>query len=251
MWYYQCRKDDKAVIDKLNELAEQFPTRGFDSYYGRIRAAGLSWNRKKVLRVYRMMKLKLRRKRKRCFPARTKKELYQPASVNQCWSADFMSDALANGRRIRIFNVIDDYNREALSVDAQYSYPAAYVIRCLEQLSVERGLPQQIRVDNGPEFISKAFQNWCESHQIEIQYIQPGKPTQNAYIERFNRLYREDILDAYLFINIEQVRILSEKWKEDYNNNHPHSSLKGMSPIVYHQNKMKINNQNLATLNWS
>ena len=251
MWYYQHRKDDSEVIDKLNELSEQLPTRGFDEYYGRIRSAGFKWNRKRVLRVYTLMKLKLRRKRKRRFPARVKRPLSQPGSINESWSADFMSDALANGRRVRIFNVIDDYNREALIVDAQYSYPADFVVRSLERLALERGLPKSIRVDNGPEFISKTFQTWCEQHEIAIHYIQPGKPTQNAYIERFNRLYREDILDAYLFMNLEQLEILNEKWKRDYNDNHPHSSLEGMSPIVFREKNNQIIQENLATSNWS
>jgi putative transposase len=144
-----------------------------------------------------------------------------------------MHDALENGRQIRILNIIDDYNREAVAVDAQYSYPSEYVVRCLEIIAPERGLHRQIRVDNGPEFLGKAFKKYCKDNNIDIHYIQPGKPTQNAYIERLNRLYREDILDAYLFNGIEQVRILSEKWKSDYNKNHSHSSLGGTSPFKY------------------
>jgi putative transposase len=233
MWYYQSSKDDNAVITELNTLAEQLPTRGFDAYYGRLREAGFKWNRKKVLRVYRKMKLGLRRKRKRRLPARIKRPLNQPIRMNKSWSADFMSDALDNGRRIRVLNIIDDYNREAIWVDAQFHYPAARVVRALEIARMERGLPDQIRVDNGPEFLSKEFRSYCKKHEVNILYIQAGKPTQNAYIERFNRLFREDILDAYLFTGIEQVRVLSESWKEDYNNNHPHKSLGGISPLKY------------------
>lgn len=144
-----------------------------------------------------------------------------------------MSDSLQNGRRIRVLNVIDDFNREALWIDAQYSYPSELVIRALEILQMERGLPKQIRVDNGPEFISHKLADFCKSKEVKLEFIQSGKPTQNAYVERFNRLFREDILDAYLFEKISSVRVLSDKWKDDYNNNHPHKSLGNMSPIQF------------------
>jgi putative transposase len=230
MWYYELKRDDSEVIAKLNVLAEELPTRGFDSYYGRIRAEGLKWNRKRVLRIYRMLKLNIRRKRKRRLPARIKQPLTQPLRPNESWSADFMSDALENGRRIRTFNMIDDFNREALSVEAKYSYPAEEVIRTIERVAFRRGYPRQIRVDNGPEFISQTFHEYCKDKGIRIQYIQPGKPTQNAYIERFNRLYREDVLDAYVFSRIKQILIVSEKWMDDYNGKHPHKSLGNISP---------------------
>ncbi len=245
MWYYQRRKDDREVIDKLNEMAERMPTRGFDEYYGRIRREGLLWNRKRVLRVYRLLKLKLRRKRKKRLPARVAQPLCQPDRPNETWSADLMEDALEYGRRIRILNIIDDYNREALCMDVQFTYPGEYVVRAMQVLEAEKGLPRCIRVDNGPEFISKVFQEYCKGKGIEILYIQPGKPTQNAYVERFNRLYREDILDAYLFSSIEQVRILTERFQSDYNNHHPHASLGKMSPIEYLHDEENESSENV------
>ncbi len=248
MWYYRRKRDDREVIDKLNELAEKLPARGFDNYYGRIRAEGLEWNRKRVLRVYRMLKLKLRRKRKKRFPNRIQKPLEVPKQANVTWSADLMSDSLENGRRIRILNIIDDFNREALCIDAQFSYPSSYVVRALEILEMERGLPQTIRVDNGPEFLSHLFTNYCLSRDIKIQYIQPGKPTQNAYVERFNRHYREDVLDAYLFNSLVQVHILSERFRREYNNNHPHSSLGGASPIQYLHDKGNDSSDNVKAI---
>ena len=153
--------------------------------------------------------------------------------INKTWSMDFMSDALANGRRFRVLNIIDDFNREALAVEADYSLPGERVVKVLSELADWKGIPYQIRVDNGPEFISKIFGKWCNLHKVTIMHIQPGKPVQNAYVERFNRLYREDVLDAYLFDTIRQVRVISEKWMEDYNNYHPHKSLGGMSPLDY------------------
>jgi putative transposase len=233
MWYYQSKKDDTRVIDKLNELAESYPTRGFDEYYKKIRREGYQWNRKRVLRVYREMRLKLRRKRKKRLISRVKQPLEAPQQLNECWSMDFMSDALTDGRKVRIFNAIDDCNREALAVQVGLSFPARAVVETLNNLKEEIGTPTYIRCDNGPEFISKTFINWCEKNHIEIKYTQPGKPMQNGYIERFNRFYREDILDAYYFQDQYQLQRLSEQWRKDYNYNHPHKSLGNKSPLEF------------------
>jgi putative transposase len=218
------------VVVKLQQYAELYPTRGFDEYFGKIRNEGLVWNRKRVLRVYRSLQMKLRRKCKKRLPARVKEPLDQPLKINDTWSLDFMSDALTNGRRIRIFKAMDDGSRESLAAFADYSICAEKVVMLLEQIARERGLPGQIRVDNGPEFLSKAFVQWCSQNNINIRYIQPGKPMQNAYIERLNRLFREDVLNAYMFDSLEQVRILADKWVSEYNQLHPHKSLNGRTP---------------------
>lgn len=239
LWYYQLRKDDQQVIEELSKLAEQLPTRGFDTYFGRLRQQGFKWNRKRVLRVYRKMNLGLRRKHKKRLPQRIKEPLKVPTELNHTWSMDFMSDALSDGRRIRVFNVIDDCNREALAIRSSVSFPAQRVVRILEELEQTIGLPKKIRVDNGPEFISNHFSQWCETKGISIHYIQPGKPMQNGYIERFNRLFREDILDAYWFEDLEQLRVITDKWRNDYNQNHPHKSLNMTSPMTFKlQNKL-------------
>jgi putative transposase len=233
--YYKSRKNDDEVIAKLQTLAEKHPTRGFGAYYGRIRNEGLIWNHKRVKRVYDLLKLNLRRKHKRRLPNREKINLEQPDSINQKWSMDFMSDALTNRRKFRTFNLIDDFNREVLAIEADTSLPALRVIRVLEQVIYWRGKPNFIRVDNGPEFISNTLETFCKDQQINLQFIKPGKPMQNGYIERFNRTYREDVLDAYLFNNIHEVKLLTKEWMEDYNHLHPHSALKGYSPIGYRQ----------------
>ncbi len=233
MYYYSNSKNDKEVIDKLNALAERYPTRGFETYYGKIRMEGLLWNRKRVLRVYRKLNLKIRRKRKRRLPARVKEALIVPRFLNETWSIDFMSDTLVNGRKFRVLNVIDDHNREALINEAYYSIPAQKLVESLKRLMLTRSKPKRIRTDNGPEFISKIFVRFCNEQGIELQYIQPGKPAQNAYIEPLNRTFREDVLDAYLFQNIQQVNALAFEWQMDYNQNHPHKSLNGQSPWLY------------------
>jgi putative transposase len=221
------------VIEKLQSLAESHPTRGFGVYYGRIRNEGLLWNHKRVKRVYDLLGLNIRRKHKRRLPDREKIPLEQPHTINQKWSMDFMSDALADGRKFRTFNVIDDFNREVLAIEADSSLPAKRVVRVLERIIWEKGKPASIRVDNGPEFISHTLAKFCVENDIHLQFIKPGKPMQNGYVERFNRTFREDVLDAYLFYSLQQVREISKEWVEDYNNLHPHKSLNYLSPIGY------------------
>lgn len=233
MWYYTSKKDDSAIEEKLQELADQLPHRGIDEYYGRLKNQGYSWGRKRVLRVYRNLGLQLRRKRKRRLPSGLKAPLTLPIESNIVWSMDFMHDVLENGRKFRVLNVIDDYNREALAVESEYSFPSVKVIHVMERLIEFNGKPDVIRTDNGSEFIADVFKCWCKDNGIENKYIQPGKPMQNAYVERFNRHYREDVLDAYIFESIQDVRQISEDWKNDYNHYHPHKSLMGMSPIQF------------------
>lgn len=236
MWYYQNKRDDSEVIDKLDLMAEKLPTRGFDEYYSRIRNEGIKWNRKRVLRIYRNMGLNIRRKRKKRLPSRIKEPLKSSPSINHTWSMDFMSDALSYGRRIRVLNILDDFNREALAVESAYSFPSEKVVAVMEELCFWRGFPKEIRVDNGPEFLSRVFTSWCNKHSIRIIFIQPGKPVQNAYIERFNRLFREDILDAYIFEDLSDLRKLAAEWMEDYNKYHPHDALGKISPLDYKRN---------------
>ena len=172
----------------------------------------------------------MKRKGKKRLPARILRALEVVNAINESWSMDFMSDALQSGRKLRTFNLIDDFNREALAIEIDTSLPAQRIIRVLEQVIAWRGKPKRIRVDNGPEFISIMLAIWCQEIGIELQFIQPGKPTQNAYIERFNGSYRRDVLDAYLFQNIDQVKMLTEEFIEDYNYHRPHDALGGRSP---------------------
>ncbi len=233
VWYYQSHKDDQEVIDKLQSYAELYPTRGFDDYYWKLRNEGYKWNRKRVLRIYRSLKFSLRRKRKRRIPTRVKQPLEQQTEPNKSYSMDFMSDALTSGRKLRILNVMDDCTRESLAAYADFSIPAEKVVMVLKDIIAERGKPQQIRVDNGPEFIGNVLKKWCGDNGIELKPIQPGKPMQNGYIERLNRTFREDVLDAYLFENLEEMRMQSDEWQHNYNHKHPHKSLKRKAPDAF------------------
>lgn len=233
MYYYKKVKDDSETIAKLEELASIYPTEGQDLYYGRIRTQGFKWNYKRVRRVYLLLGLNQRRKTRKRLPERVKTPLAQPAAPREMWSVDFMNDVLTNQRKFRTLNVIDDFNREAIAIEVAHSMPAVRVTGLLEQIICEQGKPKCIRVDNGPEFISKEFNSWCNHNGIKIQYTQPGRPMQNGYIERFNRSFRESILDAYLFEDVMQVQLLAEEWVTDYNSKRPHEALDGKTPLEY------------------
>ena len=153
--------------------------------------------------------------------------------MNQCWSMDFMHDSLICGRRFRTFNVVDDFNREALAIEVDLKLPAPRVIRVLDRVAAWRGYPLKIRMDNGPEFVSSAVADWAEEHEIELEFIQPGKPTQNSYVERFNRTYRDEILNMYVFKTLNEVRELTDSWIREYNEERPHDSLEDLTPIEY------------------
>ena len=185
--------------------------------------------------MYCELGLNHKRRTKRRLPSRLKQPLDVPSVPNAVWALDFMSDALYVGRRFRTLNVLDEGVREALAIEIDTSLPGERVVRVLERLKVWRGLPKAIRCDNGPELISQVFVDWCEDQGIEIRYIQPGKPNQNAFIERFNRTYREEVLSSYLFENLDQVREITQDWLTAYNERRPHDALDGLPPAVFRE----------------
>ena len=232
-FHYRSLRDDSTVMMKLEQLTQSHPREGFWKYYYRLRNRGEKINHKRLHRIYKEMKLPLRRKVKKRLPARVKTPLEVPETFTHTWSIDFMSDVLSNGRKFRSFNVIDDYNREILHIEADYSLKSSRVIWILNHLVNRYGKPEKIRMDNGPEFIANIAEVWSLVNEISFAYIQPGKPTQNAYIERFNKTYRDQILNAYIFETLDEVRSVTEEWVKDYNYERPHDSLGGLSPVMW------------------
>ena len=201
--------------------------------YFYLKNQGFTWNKKRIYRVYCDMKLNLRKKPKKRLPSRSPTPLIQPIRANICWSMDFMADALISVKKFRTFNLIDDFNREGLAIDAATSITGKRVVDILTRICGERGYPKMIRMDNGPEFRSISLVKWFEKNNVKLAYIEPGKPAQNAYIERFNRSFREEVLDMYLFKNTKEVNWITEGWLQEYNYNRPHESLGGKTPVQF------------------
>src|SRR3546814_122418 len=184
---------NQQIADWLLRLTHNQRNWGFGLCYLYLRnVKGFKWNHKRIYRIYRELELNMRIKPRKRLVREQPEPLAVPYAHNEIWSMDFMHDQLADGRSIRLFNVIDDYNREGLCIDVDFSLPALRVIRSLEQVIEWRGRPKIIRCDNGPEYVSSALMQWAEKRHIKLQFIQPGKPQQNAYIERYNRTVRYD-----------------------------------------------------------
>ena len=247
-FYYSSKRDDTEVVDSLQDLAFKHPSYGFRKLFAYLRRSGKQWNHKKVYRVYKLLKLNKKRRGKRRVPARIKQPLQKQTTMNSSWSMDFMSDSLVGCRKFRTFNVIDDCTREVLAIEIDTSLSSKRVIRTLNRIIEQRGIPNAIRTDNGPEFTSNDFELWCKELGIQLQFIQPGKPMQNGYVERFNRLYREAILDAYLFFDLEEVRQLTQEWMEEYNERRPHEGLNNLTPEEWKQMIQKNEYLQLSTV---
>jgi putative transposase len=235
--YYQSPVDwqvhDADVIAALNELVEAHPRWGVWKYIARLRALGHPWNHKRIYRIYRQLGLNHPRRTKRRLPTRPSIPVFVPEGPSEVWAADFMSDALYHGTRFRTFNILDDFNREVLAIEVDTSLRTERVIRVLDRLKADRELPHMIRVDNGPEFLSQQLHEWGKTNRVLIYHIQPGRPTQNAFIERFNRTYRNEVLNLYLFRSLDQVREVTAQWMTIYNEQRPHASLQGTAPCTY------------------
>jgi len=204
---------DAELVARLRALVKRHGGWGFWKYYYRLRKLRVVVNHKRIWRIYRLLNLQLgKRRKKKRLPERIKRPLEVPAPPNVCWSLDFMSDALTDGRRFRTLNVVEDWNREVLGIEVDFSLPATRVVALLTTLVSRHGIPARIRVDNGPELISQVLQTWCQGRGIDLHWIQPASPTQNAYIERFNGSFRRELLNAYLFNSLRQVREQCQLW---------------------------------------
>ena len=230
---YERKFDDEnaEIADWLVRLTANRKTWGFGLCFLYLRnVKGFEWNHKRVYRIYCELELNLRIRQRKRLKRPKPDALIVPEAPNQTWSMDFMQDQLADGRKFRTLNVLDDYNREGLSIEVDFSLPAVRVVRSLNRIIEWRGAPKLIRVDNGPEYISGLLMRRAEKRGISIAYIQPGKPQQNAYIERYNRTARYEWLSQYLWEDLEQVRQAAADWMWTYNHERPNMALGGFTP---------------------
>ena len=225
--------ENAVIADLLVRLTHNQRNWGFGLCYLYLRnVKGFQWNHKRVYRIYRELELNLRIKPKKRLVRQKPEPLSVPEAINDCWSMDFMHDQLSDSRSYRLFNVIDDFNREGLAIEVDFSLPASRVIRALDQVIEWRGKPNRIRCDNGPEYISNLLGDWAKSNSIELAFIQPGNPQQNAYVEGYNRTVRYDWLNHYLFESIDEVQRHATNWLWTYNNERPNMALNGITPMM-------------------
>ena len=238
-WRYQRKERNEAALRaRLRELAGERPRFGYRRLHRMLRRekenGTAKWvvNHKRVYRLYREEGLTMRRKGKR-FRAEARVPMVLPTRANQMWTMDFTRDTLASGRKFRTLNLMDGYTREALCIEVDTSLPGLRVVQVLERVAQERGLPEAIQVDNGPEFISRPVDQWAYAKGVVLHFIDPGKPVQNAFIESFNGKFRDECLNQSWHTSLEDARQSIEAWRVDYNTVRPHSSLGYLTPEEY------------------
>jgi putative transposase len=237
----KLKADNDVIADLLLGLTAARKSWGFGLCFLYLRnVQGHLWNHKRVYRIYRELELNLRIKPRKRLKRDKPDALAIPEAPNTVWSMDFMADQLGDGRAFRLLNVLDDFNRKGLGIEVDFSLPTACVIRSLNRIIEWRGKPQIIRVDNGPEYISGKLRQWAESRNIQISYIQPGKPQQNAYIERYNRTVRHEWLDQNIIESVEEAQDHATQWLWTYNNDRPNMGIGGLTPA------QKLNQQMAA-----
>jgi len=227
--------EDAPLIKRITELAQAYPRRGclrlYDRYEREAREGDPYMNYKRFRRLYRLGNLQISKRRRRSRAKYVRGvPLRRSNRPNDIWTMDFVSDRLLHGRVFRALTLLDECSRYALAVQPEFSYPSASVVRTLEQAAHDHGYPSSLRVDNGPEFIASALERWANDHSVELLFIQPGKPTQNAFIESFNSRVRDELLLPNRFRTIFEARVTAEDWRNEYNTTHSHSSLGGMTP---------------------
>jgi putative transposase len=231
---YQAKPNNDAEIrSRLRELAEQRRKFGSPRLHTLLRREGRVINHKRTERIYKEEGLSLRRKKSRKRISHLRVVMDKPERISQHWSMDFVSDSLYNGRRFRVLTIVDDLSKECPVLEVDHSLSGKRVARVLDRIAMTKGLPEVITVDNGPEFISKALDLWAFDNNVKLRFIQPGKPTQNAFIESFNGKFRDECLNDNVFVNLHNAQKIIETWRQDYNSERPHSSLNGMAPTEF------------------
>jgi putative transposase len=233
----------------MREIAETRRRFGAPRLHVLLRREGLVVNHKRTERVYREEKLSLRLKKRGKRPSHLRVSQPVPSCCDEQWAMDFLSDALFNGRRIRILTVMDLWDRSSPALEADLSLPGLRVVRVLERLRLQGRLPQCIRVDNGPEFTGKTLDAWAHAHHVRLDFIRPGKPTDNGHIESFNGKLRDECLNQHVFLSLADARDSLEKWRKDYNRARPHSALDWMTPEEYNERHQPYQQTGATNLN--
>lgn len=230
--YYKSRRDpQEALRIRLRDLAASRVRYGYRRLYVLLRREGWAINHKRVYRLYKQEGLATRRKRpRRTVSCRVREGHPAVAAVNQVWAMDFLSDTLSDGRKVRVLTVLDVFTRESLAIRADFRFSGERVVRVLEELMYTRGVPQSVRVDNGPEFTGTMLDLWAYFNKVTLDFSRPGKPTDNAFIESFNGRFRQECLDQHWFTCLDDARVKIEAWRMRYNTEHPHSALGDLAP---------------------
>jgi putative transposase len=228
--YRSTRSDDVALRERLRELAQQRKRWGYRMLCGALRLEGWTLNPKRAYRIYKEEKLDLRPKHRKRLKSEKRGRATAPRAINEVWTMDFTSDRLCDGRSFRTLNLIDIFTRRCLGIEIDTSLSSQRVVRVLEQITQQFGKPKLLQIDNGPEFRGKPLDVWAKKNEVELHFIDPGKPTQNGHIESFNGRFREECLDQEWFISLKEARLLIEKWRLHYNSIRPHSSLGYLPP---------------------
>lgn len=243
---YQSKKQDEGCKAKILHHARQRKRFGYRRIHLLLKMEGIKMNHKRVYRLYKELGLKVNKRAHRKRAVGSRGTLVKANSPNMTWSLDFVSDALSDGRRIRILTVVDDFTRECIKLTVDTSLTGQRVAHELTKLIHKRGKPSFIRSDNGTELTSKAILKWSHENQVHWQYIEPGKPMQNGYIESFNGKFRDECLNEHFFLSLREAKDIIEKWQEDYNHARPHMALKGLTPKQF-LNSFKMRNENKLT----
>jgi len=231
---YQAKRErPEQLVAKLRELATLRPRWGYRRLHILLKREGVEVNHKRVFRLYRLEGLAVRRKHRKRLASALRTVLPPPTGPNERWSMDFVADAMTDGRRLRAFNVVDDYTRECLAIEVDTSIPGLRVARVLERISTTRPLPKFIVCDNGPEFTGSNFDAWAHRRGVRVHFIRPGKPVENAYAESFNGKLRDECLNENWFISMADARSRIEAWRVDYNQVRPHSGLDNLTPSEF------------------
>lgn len=233
---YVAKQDpiNELVSARLQEIAVKHPRFGAPRLHVLLRREGLKINHKRSERIYRILGLSLRRKRsKKRFRSETRGILPPPTRRNQYWAMDFVSDQLVSGGRFRSLTLVDVLTKESPDIEVARSLPRLRVVNVLNRLAFIHGKPEVIILDNGPEMISKVLDQWAYENNVKLHFIDPGKPTQNGFIESFNGKFRDECLNAHWFYNIEDARKKIAVWRHEYNNERPHSSIGDLTPAEY------------------